>query len=114
EARFRGALKEDQIARIVKRGNEAEIRAASQGMLDDLAGRFENMLARELEFGSRGALKKLAKKIGQAEKKIAGAADDAVPERAFMQLDALKRDIGKLTSKARGKVDRGGLSEDIA
>src|SRR5690606_37809562 len=72
------------------------------------------MVGREIEFGSQTALKKLLKQVDKASRKIAGTADDAVPQRAFMQLDELKRDIGKITRKARGKIDRGGLSEDLA
>jgi hypothetical protein len=114
EQRFKGALKEDQVARLVKRGSETEVRATSDMVLDTLRRELDDMVAREVEFGSQGALKKLRKKVDQAAKKIAAAGDDAVPQRAFMQLDELKRDVGKITRKARGKVDRGGLSEDMA
>src|SRR5690606_25901398 len=63
EQRCKGALREDQISRIVRRGNEAEVRAASDMVLEMLRRDLGEMVGREIEFGSQGALKKLLKKV---------------------------------------------------
>lgn len=110
---FSGALKESQIKRVVKRGNEGEAYAATKAFVSDMRGQFDDMVARgDVEFARQGTIKKMSKKLDKLERKLDFAnaiGDETANARAYMQLDSFKRDIGKHTRKL--KRARGATSD---
>lgn len=113
-AQFSGGMKADQIGKIIKTGNEAETVTTAHALVSDLRAAVDDMIAAPSQYDvgkwltGKGRLRDQLEHL-DARLSLQGTAAGAgvggtLNRDVYMQLDGLKRAIGK---RAMGYADRG-------